>query len=130
MRALNDRGWRTRMVALQDLVSHGKSAVPVLVETIKNGGTPNRILTAQALGYLAPHVPYRALLEAAKNDKDPAVRLYAVDALEMRGTTEGNIDWNELRETERNRDARKHIEYAIDRKNRPAEADVIENLKG
>ena len=38
---------------------------------------------------------------------------------------------------ERNRDARKHIEYAIDRKkyaidrkNRPAEADVMEKLKG
>ena len=130
MRALNDRGWRARMVTLQGLVSHGKSAVPVLVEAVKNGKTPNRILAAQALGYLAPNVPYRALLDAAKNDKDPAVRLYAVDALGMRGSTEGNIDWNELRQSERNSDARKHIEYAIERKNRPAEADVIEDLKG
>ena len=69
IRALNDRGWRTRMVALQDLMSHDKSAVPVLVETVKNGGTPNHILTAQALGYLAPHVPYRTLLEAAKTTR-------------------------------------------------------------
>ena len=97
MRPLNDKGWKLRMLTLRGLVSHGKEAVPTLLASLKSRNSAERILAAQALSYLAPQVPVPALLDAAKNDKEPAVRLYAVDALGMRGGTEFRIDWNALR---------------------------------
>lgn len=127
MRPMDDRGWRERMLVLQRLVSQGKDAVPVLLEALKTGKAPERILASQALSYLAPHVPQKMLLEAARNDKDPAVRLYAVNALGMQGAGE-TIDWESLTKAETNRDVRKHIGYAVERKNAPVETSTIEAL--
>lgn len=129
MRPLNDTGWKARMLALQGLVRHGKAAVPVLVKTLKTGTVPQRILAAQALGYLAPEAPVEALLTAAQSDTHPAVRLYAVDSLGMQGKPSASVNWQKLAAKERNRDVRKHIQYARERKGKPVRPAVVERLR-
>lgn len=129
MRPKTDRGWKVRMRALQGLVARGKQAVPHLLKVLKTGETPQRILAAQALGYLAPHVPREALLKAARSDRDPAVRLYAVDSLGMQGETAETVDWKQLLQNESNRDVRKHIGYAIERKGKPLDPGVVRRLR-
>jgi len=129
MRPLNDRGWKSRMTALKQLVQNGKDAVPALVQTLKNGSAPERILSAQALGYLAPHAPVDALLAAARNDSQAAVRLYAVDALGMQGKSASGVDWKSLAAKERNRDVRMHIKYARARKGNGVQPETVAALK-
>lgn len=129
IRPLDDSGWKARMMALQKLVQGGKDSVPALVKTLKTGKAPERILAAQALGYLAPHAPAGALLEAAKNDDSAAVRLYAVDSLGMQGKAAGDVDWKTLAANERNRDVKKHIRYAVERKGKAVKSDVVSALK-
>lgn len=129
MRALDDRGWQIRMAALQGLVSHGKSAVPRLLEVLKTGKTDERILAAQALAFLPDEKSKGPLLHAARNDKSAAVRLYAVDALGVLGKAARGVDWPTLRRRERNGDVRKHIGYAIERKGQPLPAEAIKSLK-
>jgi HEAT repeats/AhpC/TSA family len=128
MRPLDDRGCKARMTALQQLVGQGKEAVPKLAATLKSGKTPERILAAQALGYLAPHAPVDALLDAAKNDRDAAVRLYAIDSLGMQGKAAKSVDWKALASKERNRDVRMHIKYAQERKGDAVKSNVIAAL--
>lgn len=115
MRADDDRGWQLRMLTLQRLVKHGQKSVPVLLKSLKSGSTPERILAAQALGYLGPQVAFEPLIEAAKSDADPLVRVYAIDSLGMLGCDEQSVDWKALQKAETNRDTRKHINYAIER---------------
>ena len=129
MRPLNDKGWKSRITALQKLVQSGKEAVPTLVKALKNGTAPERILAAQTLGYLAPHAPVEALLKAAKNDANAAVRLYAVDALGMQGAAANNVDWKSLAAKERNRDVRMHIKYARERQGKAVRPDVVAALR-
>ncbi|MCH8828683.1 MAG: HEAT repeat domain-containing protein, partial [Planctomycetes bacterium] len=129
MRPLNDRGWKSRMTALKALVQIGKEAVPTLVQALKNGSPPERILAAQALGYLAPHAPVNALLAAARNDSQAAVRLYAVDALGMQGKSASGVDWKSLAAKERNRDVRMHINYARARKGNGVQSKTVTALK-
>lgn len=129
MRSPDDRGWRFRMRALKGLVGTGKAAVPLLQETLASGKSHERIFAAQTLSYLAPHALREKLLEAARNDKDAAVRLYAIDALGMQGKANLNFDWNPLKKAESNRDARSHIGYAIERKTEPVATAVIDTLK-
>ena len=128
MRPLTDTGWEARMLALQSLVSHGPDSVSSLLDALKSGEAPQRILAAQALSFLAPHTPLEPLLHAAKNDPDPAVRLYAVDALGMRGQAEDLVDWSVLRQDEKNRDVLKHISYAMERKNAGIDPAVVRSL--
>ncbi len=122
------------MLVLHGLVSQGPSAREAVVDALGSGEAFQRILAAQAAGYLSPHVPRGALLAAARNDADPAVRLYAVDALGMQGEGVTKVDWQAMRKNERNRNDRnrdvlKHIAYAIDRKDQPVAPDVIGKLK-
>lgn len=128
MRPDKDAGWKARMIALQRLVQHGKAAVPMLTKALKSGDAPQRILAAQALGYLAPHAPADALLEAAKNDTNAAVRLYAVDSLGMQGKAGKSVDWAALSRSQRNRDVRSHVGYAKVRNGAPVESAVVEAL--
>ncbi|MCP4788588.1 MAG: redoxin domain-containing protein [Fuerstiella sp.] len=128
MLAADDSGWGVRMRTMQGLVAHGEAAVPVLIQALKSESIPERILAAQTLGYLAPNVPVQPLLEAAQSDPDAAVRLYGVDSLGMLGTTSVDVDWESLRRKESNRDVRMHIGYAMERKQQPVEASVIEKL--
>jgi len=129
MRPLDDRGWQARMIALQQLVKGGKQSVPVLVETLKRGRVPERILAAQALGYLAPHAPVDVLLESARSDEHPAVRLYAVDSLGMQGHAAQSVDWKSLLAKEGNRDVKMHIKYARERNGAPVKKEVVAALK-
>lgn len=126
MRPLEDAGWKVRVRSLQGLVRCGTDAVPVLLRALKTGDGPQRILAAQTLGYLRQEVPPAPLLEAAKNDPDPAVRLYAVDSLGMQGAKD--IDWIALLESESDRDVKKHIGYAIERNGEPLSRDTVERL--
>ncbi|MBI1310062.1 redoxin domain-containing protein [bacterium] len=131
MRADDDRGWQLRMQTLQQLVRYreeGQQAVKVLLKSLKSESTPERILAAQALGYLSPWVPAEPLIEAAKSDADPAVRLYAVDALGMTGRDGKTVDWKSLQEAETNRDVRRHIDYAIERDGTRLDQVVVRQL--
>ena len=127
MRRLDDEGWQVRMRTIQDLVSHGRKSIPALLKALNSQNDALRILAAQTLAYLAPDVPQEPLLEAARSDKNPSVRLYAVDVLGMQGTA-GEIDWQAIRKNEKNRDVRKHIGYAVERKNKPIQQAVVDTL--
>jgi hypothetical protein len=95
---------------------------------LKSESTPTRILAAQTLGYLAPHVPVQPLLQAARTDADAAARLYAVDSLGMQGVTSDAVDWQQLLQNEANRDVRKHIRYAMERQGQPLKPAVARRL--
>ena len=71
-------------------------------------------MAAQAIGYLAPLASIEKLTEVAKEDADPAVRLYAVDAIGMSGRGD-KIPWDMWTRFEKNRDVLKHINYARSR---------------
>jgi len=130
MRPLDDPGAAARMSVLAALVARGPAAVDPLLGVLREGSVPERILAAQALGYLAPHVPREPLLTAAKDDPDAAVRLYAVDALGMRGDPELEAALAPLQENERNRDVGKHLGYALERGGEPVAPRVVERLAG
>lgn len=129
MRRTGDAGWKTRLSALQSIVRQGDAVVDDLVSVLQSGTPPQRILAAQALSYLAPSVPLDPLLAAAKNDSDAAVRLYAVDALGMKGVNKDEVDWTELESTERNRDVLKHISYAKLRDGQPIDEATVAALR-
>lgn len=128
MRPLDDKGWRARMVALHQLVAQGKNAVPTLERALKNGKVPERILAAQALGYLAPYASVDVLLTGAKKDSNAAVRLYAVDSIGMQGKAATKVDWDALAKAERNRDVKKHIRYAKERQGKRVNKSIVEKL--
>lgn len=129
MRAADDDSWRLRMQALQALIAHGTESIPALVDALQNSEAHERILAAQALGYLAPEVPGGPLWQAAKHDKQAAVRLYAVDALGMQGDTGSSVDWDALRKDEKNRDVLKHINYALERGDAAVDAAMVAKLQ-
>ena len=128
LRPDKDDGWKARMIALQQLVQHGKAAVPELTKALQSGDVPQRILAAQALGYLAPHAPVDALKAAATGDANSAVRLYAIDSLGMQGKLTKSINWDAISRPQRNRDVRSHIGYARVRKGAPVKSDVVAAL--
>lgn len=128
MRPNQDKGWQARMLALQGLVKHGKKSIPILLENLKHGEMPQRVLAAQALGFLAPDVPRAAFIEAIKNDEEKAVRLHAVDALGMKGDAAKKVDWDDLSKGQRNGDVRKHIKYAKERKNASIAKEAVAKL--
>lgn len=128
MRPRDDTGWQTRMRALHAVVSLGDASIGPLVDALESGKLPERVFAAQALGYLGSSVPVEPLLRAAREDESPAVRLYAVDALGMRGNAGKLVDWKGLFEQEKDRDVRKHIGYAIERQNTALDKDVVKTL--
>lgn len=128
MRATANDGWKARMLAMRKLVSTGKDAVPPLLDALKNGDHSLRIFAAQTLSFLAPHVPKENLLEALKSDGNAAVRLYAADALGMRGGTELSEELKAIQAKDSNRDVKKHLGYALERKGAALDADVARTL--
>jgi hypothetical protein len=128
LRPADDKGWQTRMRALQAVVSTGQPSIRPLLNALESGDDSLRIFAAQALGYLGSSVPVEPLLRAAREDKVAAVRLYAVDSLGMRGDAAKTVPWESLRKREKNPDVRKHIGYAIERKNTPVEKKVVQTL--
>lgn len=127
MRATGDDQWKTRMTTIQALVRAGEQAVPALEKHLENEHTPTRILAAQAISYLARHADINKLQQLFRNEPDPAVRLYLVDALGMSGQG-SDVDWPALVENEENRDVLKHIGYARERKDSAVPDSIIETL--
>ena len=111
IRKTGDRGWKLRAETLRRLVAQGKASIPALENALTNGNAPTRILAAQAISYLAPMANIEMLTEVAKTDSEPAVRLYAVDAIGMSGKGK-DVDWDALTKNQKNRDVLKHINYA------------------
>jgi hypothetical protein len=128
MRNMDDTGWQNRILAMQKLVQLGKQSVTPLLEILKNGPTGMRIFAAQTLGYL-PGVPAAQMIDAAANDKHPAVRLYAVDSLGMSGAKDLKQILEPLLPKEKKGDVKKHIAYAIEREGTPVSPAVVERLK-
>ena len=64
---------------------------------------------------------------AIRTDELTAVRLYAVDALGMRGGASSEFLKSEL-ETQTDRDVKLHLEYALERKGQAVDPDVVRTL--
>lgn len=128
IRRQDDAGWQARMRAMQGGLRDEKQAIPLLLETLRTGDAPQRILAAQTLGYLGPDVPVEPLIAALKSDTDPAVRLYLVDALGMLGKGAA-VDWNEFLKAESNRDVKRHVGYVQERAGKPLDTRVVEQLR-
>jgi len=129
LRPLDDTGWKSRLRARQALIAAGDDAIPVLIEALRSTETPARILAAETLGYLGAEVPVKDLLEAAASDSEPAVRLYAVDALGMLGHgVELEAELKSLDGNERNRDVKRHIAYALERNSEPVPAELVKTV--
>ncbi len=127
MRATGDAGWKIRMQIMRELVSAGKDSIPALEKHLFNDDTETRILAAQTISYLAEHANLDTLIKVAKTDADSCVRLYAVDALGMSGKGP-EIDWDDVSSGQQNRDVKKHIAYAMERKAEGVPADLVEKL--
>ena len=127
MRATGEEGWVIRAKTMKQLVAGGDASIPALEKYLTSDHAPTRILAAQSIGYLAPKANIQKLTDIANNDADPAVRLYAVDALGMSGKGE-DIDWDALSKSQRNRDVIKHIHYAKTRQSKGVEDSVVNSL--
>lgn len=129
MRPADDAGWRARFEALQGLLRAGKTAVPVLLETLQNGDVPTRVFAAQTLGFLSPEVPADKLVELLKSEPDRTVRLYLVDAIGMHGAAAKSVDWDAFLRSEKDRDVKRHVSYVQERDGKSVDPAVIEQLK-
>jgi len=128
IRPMDDEGWKARMHALAGLVSAGQKSVEPLIDLLSHGKPAERVLAAQALGYLAAEVPSGPLLAAAQDDAEAAVRLYAVDALGMQGNASLHGSLEKLLETESSGDVKKHIGYALARGEHGVDRQVLEQF--
>lgn len=124
----NNPGWKARMLALQALVTGGRQSLEPLLDALKSGPAQQRILAAQALGFLAPAVPRQALLRAIENDDDAAVRLYAVDSLGMQGGRDPSEELGRALANESNGDVKKHAGYARQRGDRGLDPSIVKDL--
>ena len=127
MRPLEDDGWQARMRAMQGCVRHEGASIAVLLDKLRTGDAPARILAAQTLGYLGPDVPAEPLIAALKSENDPAVRLYLVDTVGMLGKG-AEVDWNAFLKDESNRDVKRHVGYVRERNERTLDASVVREL--
>ena len=128
MRTTGDTGWKLRMTTLRSLVLLGEAAVPTLTDALDSDHDPTRVLAAQTLSFLAPHADVDRVKKALAEDKNQAVRLYAADILGMSGKGKA-MDWEQLTDPQRNRDVRKHLDYAADRGNNAISDEVIKTMK-
>ena len=114
--------WKLRMETMRALVASGSDAVEPLLDALRSKDVATRILAAQTLGFLAKSVPPdplpESLLQALREDSEASVRLYVADVLGMIGGSEVRKLLESLKETEKNKDVRKHMMYALGRKNR------------
>jgi len=119
MRPLDDAGWKARLEALQRLVRLGDQAVPALTDALTKAEPETRIFAAQALMFIAHPAARPALETTLKTDAQPAVRLYAVDAMSMFGRLENQGIYQQLRQADPNRDVRSHVAFAMERDEAP-----------
>mgnify|MGYP001604879904 CR=1 FL=1 len=115
MRAMDDRGWKARTVALCELVKIGKGAVPVLAEALDNKDAEVRAFAAQALGFLADASVSKKMDLLLGQDSDPITRLYAADALGMGGGLKPADLYTKAEKEDANKDVRSHVRFALER---------------
>ncbi len=130
LRPDDDKSWKTRMTAMQELVRGGSDSTQLLVTALRDGKPPERILAAQTLGFLGDPSTRDALIKAAEADADGAVRLHAADSLGMLGAAEYKETLGRLVQRETNRDAKRHLTYAVDRGSSTLDKSFVEMLKG
>jgi hypothetical protein len=128
MRTVEDAGWKRRMLAFQGCVQQAAAALPILLDTLRNGSAPERILAAQSIGYLGPGVPVDELVSALMTESDAAVRLYLVDSIGMLGKASA-VDWEDYAAGESNRDILTHILYLKERGDSTMDAKVADALR-
>jgi hypothetical protein len=115
--AKGDPGWQVRLKALVGLARAGQPAVGVLLDALKNGSPSTRDFAAQALVFCAdPRA--RPALEAALDDPEIGVRLYACTALSMFGRLKPAKRYLRLRESDQWA-VRQNMAYALDRDDKP-----------
>jgi hypothetical protein len=115
--ARGDPGWQVRMKALVSLARAGPAAVPVLIDALKKGSPSTRELAAQALGCCAdPRA--RPALEAALDDPEISVRLYACSALSMFGRLKPAKRYLRLRDRD-HWAVRQNMAFALERDDKP-----------
>jgi hypothetical protein len=126
MRSATNNDWQLRMRTLQALVRHGENAVDPLLESLDSRSIPVRVLAAQTLGFLNNEKALEKLLVVAQEDDHPTVRLYAIDSYGMLGGEVSKIEG--LSESEKNRDAKMHAKYAIERDGKKISEEIMETL--
>jgi hypothetical protein len=115
--ARGDPGWQVRMKALVGLARAGPAAVPVVIAALKKGSPSTRELAAQALVFCAdPRA--RPALEAALDDPEISVRLYACSALSMFGQLKPAKRYLRLREGDQWA-VRQNMAFALARDDKP-----------
>lgn len=127
MRVPEDNGWQLRMHLIQAAVKQGSAALPAIMESLESDHVPTRILAAQTLSYLAADADIDAVAIRFLQEQEAAVRLYLVDTLGMSGKGE-SVDWPSLTSKERNRDVRKHVNYAKERKDAGVNEEVLKRM--
>ena len=128
LRPQDDSGWRTRMRSFRSLVASGRDSVEALLKILHEGQPQERILAAQTLGFVGVQGSREALLEAARSDVEPAVRLHAVDSLGMLGGVDLSQELMALDAAEKDRDVKRHIAYAVERKDKGLEPQIVQDL--
>ncbi len=118
LRPLKDEAWKVRFQSFQQLVRLGEKATPALTVALIEGDTDTRVFAAQALTFRADRASQPALTKALQ-DKHPAVRLYAIDALSMFGRLKITDAYQQLRDKDGNRDVRSHMSFALERDDEP-----------
>jgi HEAT repeat protein len=129
MRPLDDPGWKARMEALRKLAGLNGKAAPILTDALKKGNDDTRVFAAQALALLPDPAAKVPLVESLQ-DKHPAVRLYALDALSMAGKVPDEDPYKTLRQKDDNRDVRSHAAFAIERDDKPRPEAIRQALRG
>jgi|GEM_PF-1465781 len=126
MRSKSNDDWQLRMRTLQVLVQHSEESIDPLLEALDSDSMPVRVLAAQTLGFLNSDKAFAKLLEVAKTDKHPTVRLYAIDSYGMLGGKTEQLEM--LLQSEKNRDAKLHVNYAIERAGTKLDEETRETL--
>lgn len=126
MRAKSNDDWQMRMRTLQQLVQLGGESVEPLLTALESDSMPVRVLSAQTLGFLGEQKVLEKLLDVAQTDDHPTVRLYAIDSYGMLGGDAEKL--RPLLKTEKNRDAKMHLNYAIERAGEKLNDEVAESL--
>lgn len=128
MRPLGDDGWKARFRTFRELVVLGPEAAPALKESLKAASPDLRILAAQALSMTGDHIAKTHLVEALEMDSEPAVRLYAADALGRMLDPEITAVLTRVQKEDKNGDVRAHAEFALEKSDRIDPAELRKQL--
>jgi hypothetical protein len=116
MRAVDDGGWKTRMIVLCGLARLGPEAETELIEALDSDRAERRVLAAQGLGFLGGVRSKARLERTLAEEKVAAARLYAADSLGMIGGLETNPLFERIAAGDPNKDVRSHLKFALERK--------------